>query len=100
MRMISERCNRLVVIFSKAFLDSESNSFFVKFAQAIGIEKRMRKIIPIIYEECELPPAMSMYFKLPYRPNETSQYFNFWMKLYESIQCVPNHTRSPATVPE
>lgn len=36
-KLISERCRRLIVILSPAFLESSSNKFFYSFAQAIGI---------------------------------------------------------------
>lgn len=36
-RLITERCNRLIVIISPAFLESEANKFFLKFAQALGM---------------------------------------------------------------
>lgn len=36
-RLITERCNRLIVIISPAFLESQANKFFLKFAQALGI---------------------------------------------------------------
>lgn len=37
LRLISERCNRLIVIISPAFLQSPANTFFIDFAQALGI---------------------------------------------------------------
>lgn len=36
-RLITERCNRLIVIISPEFLESQANKFFLKFAQALGI---------------------------------------------------------------
>lgn len=36
-RLITERCNRMIVIISPAFLESQANKFFLKFAQALGI---------------------------------------------------------------
>lgn len=84
MRMISERCNRLIVIFSKAFFESASNTFFVKFAQAISLEQRKRKIIPVIIEECDIPAQFSLYHKLRYNPERT--YYDFWQRLHESVR--------------
>lgn len=97
MRLISERCNRLIVIFSKAFFESASNTFFVKFAQAISLEQRKRKIIPIITEECDIPSQFTLYHKLRYRYPEPT-YFNFWERLYESVQNVQTvRTYTPPT---
>lgn len=88
MRMISERCNRLIVIFSKAFFESASNTFFVKFAQAISLEQRQRKIIPVIIEECDIPSQFSLYYMLRYRYPEMPHH-NFWERLNRSVQKVP-----------
>lgn len=35
--LISERCNRLIVIISPAYLKSSANKFVVNYAQALGI---------------------------------------------------------------
>lgn len=93
MRMISERCNRLIVIFSNAFFESASNTFFVKFAQAISLEQRKRKIVPVVIEECDIPAQFSLYHKLRYNPERT--YYNFWERLYESVQKVPKPIPPP-----
>lgn len=37
MRLISERCNRLIAIISPDFLKSPANKFFMNYAQATGI---------------------------------------------------------------
>ena len=84
LRMISERCERMIVVISPAFLSSPANTFFMSFAQAIGIEHRRRKIIPCLYEPCTLPPTLSYYHMLVYKRH--GQYFNFWDKLRDSIQ--------------
>lgn len=43
LRLISERCNRLIVIMSPAFFKSAANTFFMSYAQALGIgECRLR----------------------------------------------------------
>lgn len=36
-RLITERCNRMIVIISPAFFESQANKFFVMFAGALGI---------------------------------------------------------------
>lgn len=84
LRMISERCERLVVVISKAFLKSSVNAFFVNFAQAMGIQHCQRKIIPCMFEPCQLPPSLSYLFALNYW--RQSRYSNFWDKLRDSIK--------------
>lgn len=105
--MISERCKRLIVIFSNAFFnksDSRKNTnhfFFATFAQAIGIEQRERKIIPCfnIYkdtENCVVPDQFRYYYALRLGPERCekpeSRYISFWNKLRDSIKSVPETT--------
>lgn len=98
MRVISERCERLIVIFSKSFFHSAANTFFVKFAQALGIEQRKRKIIPCIKENCDLPPELRFYYALRYQ--EKATYYNFFDKLASSIKEMPDmRPHTPAIMP-
>lgn len=89
MKLISDRCERLIVIFSDEFFKGEHNTFFVKFAQALGIEQRKRKIIPCVLDGCQLPTSLSIYYPLRY--NRVTPYYNFWTKLYQSIHEVPEN---------
>ncbi|XP_018318401.1 myeloid differentiation primary response protein MyD88 [Agrilus planipennis] len=84
-KLISERCNRLVVIITAAFLKSSANVFFVSLAQAISIEQRQRKIIPCLYGPCKVPPEISCYVMLDYERSGKWKW-NFWEKLRDSIQ--------------
>ncbi|KAJ8969580.1 hypothetical protein NQ317_000077 [Molorchus minor] len=85
-KLISERCGRLIVIVSAAFLDSPANKFFYSFAQAIGIEQRQRKIVPCVYSRCNntLPPELACYYILDY--TRSGEFYNFWKKLHDSIR--------------
>ncbi|KAJ8911451.1 hypothetical protein NQ315_013813 [Exocentrus adspersus] len=84
-RLISERCQRLIVIVSPAFFNSAANKFFCSLAQSIGIEQGQRKIVPCIYKSCgKLPPELSCYFVLDYERQKV--WNNFWQKLYSSIK--------------
>uniref|UniRef100_A0A182LWB1 TIR domain-containing protein n=1 Tax=Anopheles culicifacies TaxID=139723 RepID=A0A182LWB1_9DIPT len=86
-RLISERCRRVVVIISKAFLESPLNDFTVTFAQALQIEKKERKVIPCVYDRCELPPHLRYTCRLDYQRSQNL--YNFWDKLADSIRDVP-----------
>lgn len=90
MRLIAERCRRLVVVVSDSFLKSPANKFFVMFAQALGIEQRMRKVVPCLYTKTlspiSLPNELKYYFVLDY--NRSCRLWNFWEKLKDSI-CSP-----------
>ncbi|XP_031371117.1 myeloid differentiation primary response protein MyD88 isoform X2 [Apis dorsata] len=83
MKLISERCNRLIIIISPNFLKSPANKFFLNYAQALGIGNQQRKIIPCLYERCQLPPQLQFMVILDY--NKLVSY-NFWGKLRDSIQ--------------
>ncbi|XP_052862356.1 myeloid differentiation primary response protein MyD88 [Anopheles cruzii] len=96
-RLISERCRRLVVIFSKAFVQSPMNAFVVTYAQALQIEKRVRKVIPCVYEECELPQHLKYTFRLDYTRKQ--KLFDFWDKLAKSISDPAKATVQDVTQP-
>uniref|UniRef100_A0A182PFZ4 TIR domain-containing protein n=1 Tax=Anopheles epiroticus TaxID=199890 RepID=A0A182PFZ4_9DIPT len=86
-RLITERCRRVVVIISKAFLASPLNDFTVTFAQALQIEQKARKVIPCVYDRCELPPHLRYTCRLDYQRSQNL--YNFWDKLAESIGDTP-----------
>ncbi|XP_076289495.1 myeloid differentiation primary response protein MyD88-like [Lasioglossum baleicum] len=90
MRLISERCNRLIVVVTSNFLRSSANKFFLNYAQALSIEKCQRKIIPCLYEKCQLPPQLCYVSVVDY--NRAGLY-DFWGKLRDSI-------RTPSRVTE
>lgn len=83
-KLISERCRRLVVVISKEFLKSPLHNFFVMFAQALQIEQKKRKIIPCVYERLELPSNLKFYFILDYK--RSNKLYNFWDKLEDAIK--------------
>nr|CAD7201539.1 unnamed protein product [Timema douglasi] len=84
MKLIAERCNRLIVVVSPSFLKSEVIKFFLTFAQALGIDQRQRKVVPCLYQRCKLPPELSYYFFLDY--TRSGKLWDFWTKLRDSIQ--------------
>lgn len=83
-KLISERCRRLVVVISKEFLKSPLHTFFVMFAQALQIEQKKRKIIPCVYERLDLPANLKFYFILDYK--RSNKLYNFWEKLEDAIK--------------
>ncbi|XP_046745118.1 myeloid differentiation primary response protein MyD88 isoform X2 [Diprion similis] len=84
MKLISERCNRLIAILSPNFVRSSVTEFFINFTQAQAIETRARKIIPCFYERCEVPVQLRYYHILDFKIQ--SKNFNFWEKLSRSIK--------------
>lgn len=69
LNLLSKRCNRLIIIVSKAFLKSPMQLFITNFAQALGIEQGKRKIVPCLLEPCELPPMLKFCFRLDFYRN-------------------------------
>ncbi|CAG9760570.1 unnamed protein product [Ceutorhynchus assimilis] len=97
-RLIAERCGRLIVILSQAFLQSNANKFFYSLAQSISIDQRARKIIPCLYKDCgRLPPELDCYFKLDIRKSGT--FWNFWDKLRDSIKVPEKLPRPKLSLP-
>ncbi|XP_011647084.1 myeloid differentiation primary response protein MyD88 isoform X2 [Pogonomyrmex barbatus] len=86
MKLITERCNRLLIIVTPNFLNSSANKFFLNYTQALSIEKQQRKIIPCIYKNCELPVQLKYIFKLDYN---RKGFFDFWGKVRDSVKA-PN----------
>lgn len=83
-KLISERCNRLIVVFSEEFLKSPLNEFVVTYAQAMQIEQKQRKILPCVLKRIELPPALKYTTLLDYE--RSRHLFNYWDKLESSIR--------------
>ncbi|XP_018357243.1 PREDICTED: myeloid differentiation primary response protein MyD88 isoform X2 [Trachymyrmex septentrionalis] len=93
MELISERCNRLLIIVSPNLMKHSANKFFLNYTQALSIEKRQRKIIPCIYKSCELPFQLKYIFNLDYNRKGL---FDFWGRLRDSIQ-TSNSTATSST---
>ncbi|XP_033209777.1 myeloid differentiation primary response protein MyD88 [Belonocnema kinseyi] len=97
MQLISERCNRLIAIISPDFLKSPANQFFLKYAHAVQIETRQRKLIPFIYKTCELPRVLSFTNKADYSRRDN---YDFWGKLRDSIRApLPPDYKTDKIVP-
>ena len=45
MRLISERCSKLVPVFSQGFFTSEYNTFLATFAQTVSLDTGMKKVV-------------------------------------------------------
>lgn len=82
LNLVSKRCQRLIVIFSEAFLRNAMQIFITNFAHAVGIREGKRKIIPCLVEPCELPEMLKFSFRLECN----SRHYNFWDKLYYSLK--------------
>ncbi|KAL3271389.1 hypothetical protein HHI36_021873 [Cryptolaemus montrouzieri] len=82
-KLISKRCQKLIVILSPSFFASPLHTFFLNFTRAISLETR--KIVPCLYKPCpNMPPEVTVYHMLDY--TKPRPFWNFWDKLYESIK--------------
>lgn len=95
LNLISKRCNRLIVIVSKAFLKSRMEVYISNFGQSVGISEGKRKIIPCVLEPCDLPEMLKFCFRLDYYRN--NKLFDFWSKLEQSLK-TSKLTKSPELV--
>lgn len=85
--LLSKRCNRVIVIISKKFLQSKMQVSLTNYAQSLNIERGGKsKIIPCVIERLEtseLPQMLRFCFRLDYfRHNKL---FDFWAKLEQSL---------------
>lgn len=86
MRIISQRCDGLIVIVTKAFFKSTFNTYFINFGTALQIENRM-KVIPLLMEPLVLPHPLVFYSSLKYFHH--GKMFDFWEKLSHSLRSPP-----------
>ena len=85
LRLISERCSKLVPVFSQGFFDHDGqNSFLTTFAQHCGLEEGRKKLVPLVVGQTAIPSNLSMYHKLPYDPTNSKHKW-FWEKLVKTI---------------
>lgn len=98
-RLITERCNRVIVVLSPEFLNSNTNIYFTNFAQSLSIEQRRRILIPCLTKPCQKPALISFCHSLDYY--RAKGYWNYWEKLRDSIETVPMRTiRTGTTLAE
>uniref|UniRef100_A0A1A9Z7N6 TIR domain-containing protein n=1 Tax=Glossina pallidipes TaxID=7398 RepID=A0A1A9Z7N6_GLOPL len=86
MELIQDRCKHLIVILTREFLKSPENTFLVNYTQALQIQNKSRKIIPLIYEDGVVTPLLKVYTHMRY--GVTNSLFDFWSSLATSIRNV------------
>ncbi|KAL4706317.1 hypothetical protein ACJJTC_004926 [Scirpophaga incertulas] len=87
-QLILERCHRIILVYSPAFLKSPANNFYSNYAQAVGIETNKRNIIPIVYKPCTLPHNLMYYHRLVYNEGDDWVPYDFWKKLAQTLDKV------------
>ncbi|XP_037954264.1 myeloid differentiation primary response protein MyD88-like [Teleopsis dalmanni] len=96
-QLIEERCKHLIVILTDEFIKSPENKFLVNYTQALQIQNKTRKIIPLLYDDkVVIPRTLKIYTHLRYNGN-TNGLFNFWSKLASSIRNVQMPTNATSS---
>lgn len=91
-RIIQDKCRRVLIILSPDFLKCPECEFQARFAAGLAIEQRSRKLIPIIYKSCNLPPIIRMLTKI-----DLSRAFSpwAWNRLINSIRAEDFQNNKP-----
>lgn len=84
MRLISGRCHKLIPVFSESFFNTEYNTFLANFAQHFSLEAGMKKLVPLVLGQCNIPSNLSIYHKLCYEPSNMKHKW-FWSKLVKTL---------------
>nr|AFP49301.1 myeloid differentiation factor 88-1 [Penaeus vannamei] len=95
-KLIMERCTRVIVVLSPEFLESSTNTFFTLFAHALSVDQRRRIVIPCLYKPCVKPAVISFCHSLDYY--RAKGYWNYWEKLRDSLIWQPQNTPSTPNV--
>ncbi|XP_068629857.1 myeloid differentiation primary response protein MyD88 [Battus philenor] len=85
-RLISERCHRIILVYSPDFLKCPANSYYTNYAQAVSIERKQLKLLPLMYRHCQLPVPMCYYHTLFYTPPGQKAPYDFWQKLSNTLE--------------
>ncbi|KAI1289171.1 Myeloid differentiation primary response protein MyD88 [Halotydeus destructor] len=86
MNLIERRCRKFLIILSPEFLESPECEFQTRFATGLAIEQRCRKLIPVIFKECNLPPMIRLLSKIDLSKNDKTSAGWSWNKLILSIK--------------
>jgi hypothetical protein len=63
-QFIQTQCRKVIIILSPDFIGCPECEFQSTFATGLAIEQRNRRLIPLIYKRCELPPIIRMLTKI------------------------------------
>ncbi|KAL9930020.1 myeloid differentiation primary response protein MyD88 [Glossina fuscipes fuscipes] len=96
MELIQDRCKHLIVVLTREFLKSPENTFLVNYTQALQIQNKSRKIIPLIYEDGVVTPLLKVYTHMRY--GVTNSLFDFWSSLATSIRNVDLSSRGISSI--
>lgn len=84
-KLISKRCNKVIVLISPEFIDSQQNIFLTLFSQCHGFDERRRIIIPCVIKTIDrslMPETLRVLHQLYYGGLRINY---FWERLRASI---------------
>ncbi|XP_065681416.1 myeloid differentiation primary response protein MyD88-A-like [Hydra vulgaris] len=81
--VIIEKCKKVIVILSPNFNKSSYCQTHAKIASSSLLEGNKHKVIPILYEKCEIPLVLKYFSRLDCTDPHTSSYF--WPCLIKAI---------------
>lgn len=70
-KLIETQCHRMIIILSPDFLQCPDCKFQSQFAAGLAIEQCSRKLIPIIYKQCNLPSMIRLLSKIDMSGGQT-----------------------------
>ena len=90
--LMEKRCKRLLIVLSPEFLNSAECEFQTRFTMSLQIQERQRKLVPIVYRQCELPALIRFLSKIDLsRGDQIPQWT--WRKLIFSLKPQTNENK-------
>lgn len=83
LNLISERCNKVIILLSKALVGCEMSLRITSEAQTLGIQQKKQIIIPCLLEKCTLPPTLSSCYKIDCSAN--NKFYDCWERIYDTL---------------
>ncbi|XP_023231035.1 myeloid differentiation primary response protein MyD88-like [Centruroides sculpturatus] len=83
-RIIEERCSRMLIILSPEFLNSAECKFQTRYATGLAVAQRQRKLIPLMYKPCPMPTLLKYVSKVDFTKPDVYDWI--WKKLLISIK--------------
>jgi len=84
LRVLKERCSRMIVICSPEFLLSSMCNALLTFAQGLSVSEKHRYLIPVICKQCRLPTQLQFVYNLNFVRGNV--FGSLWIRLANSIK--------------
>ncbi|XP_070535474.1 myeloid differentiation primary response protein MyD88-like [Ptychodera flava] len=81
--LIRNRCKRMIIVLSPEFLESEACDFQAKVALTFSPGARMKRIVPIMYKRCVVPPILKHVTICNFTKVDLQEWF--WERLYAAL---------------